>query len=537
MSEPLARIVHLSDLHLGADADQAASILDPLVRELAALRQKWAAPAALLTITGDLHDSADVAHGPATEAFSHLLGRIRRALGGDVPTVLLPGNHDRRTHGLLRPYETELLESLARVRAPRVHVAGTNSPFLAELLPDDFHGLPCLLAVIDSSYTPSGIVSAGGLLRAEDLLEIEAQIRARGAPPHRPLVLLTHHHLVPTPVTDTSRIDADTSNPILRWLARNVLAGLISYADHEEWMMTALGAGTALSTLQSFGRPVLVLHGHKHYPTARALAATLVDHGDVALLSAGSVGLALPLDDGDEENVAPLWPSFHVIDVEPDGTYRTRTVAFYRDKKPAERDLFTIRATGPRWHVSFVDDRIAHVGPRLVENHAEATLRPCSSASRTRWDVLVERRVLAEELGRYHERVRAAPGARFSSTSLPRTNADTRRIALPVDGTRVRFELAGGAARSVDEALRLYGPLDPFEGVEVMNRYESKLTRLVLRGLPAETTPFGSVVDLTRGNVAPADVKRDGDAWVVTVAPCPPRMQLRIQWRPERSAR
>ena len=50
-----------------------------------------------------------------------------------------------------------------------------------------------------------------------------------------------------------------------RWLLGKALPTLVSNADREELTMTALGAGTALSTLHTFGRPVLLLHGHKHF--------------------------------------------------------------------------------------------------------------------------------------------------------------------------------------------------------------------------------------------------------------------------------
>ncbi len=528
------RIVHLSDLHLGAGALQGPRILDPLVRTLADLRATWDGPPALLAITGDLYDSADVDVREATDRLSALLGRIRGALGGDVPTVIVPGNHDRRTEGLLLPFQGALLDALEQARLPEVIVGGRELPFLARVVPDSFHGLPFVVGLIDSSYTPAGLVSAGGLLRVDDLLELAEDLVLRRDDPQRPLLLLTHHHIIPTPVTDTARIDADTASPLLRWLARNVLRRLISYADHEEWMMTALGAGSALSTMQALGRPVLVLHGHKHYPTVRALRASLTGQGDVVLLSAGSAGLALPLDDGDEEDVARLWPSFHVLELD-DGVrhvgVRVRTVAYYDEAPPATRDLLRVRAEGTGWQIYAQDDRIHHGSARVSVNRCDITLRECAARPDARWDVDAVRTLRSGAPLVYREHLRAAPGAVFLGPTA--TDADTRMIDVPTDGTPFRYRLVAGAVRTVREALREYGAVDPYEGVELLARYESDEARLTLRGLPAHARPFGSVVDLTRGRAVPHPLVRGEDGSVeVVVRNCPPRTQLRIQWRP-----
>lgn len=529
---PNRRVVHLSDLHLGATPDQAAQILEPLVRVLGALRATWGAPPSLLAITGDLFDSPPRDLDAAVTQLLGLVGQIRSALGAEVPTLLMPGNHDRRTEGLLLPFRTSLLHALDRAKPPRVRVGGLSVPFLAELVEDSFHDLPFAIALVDSSYTPNGFISAGGLLRVEDLLDLAQRLVARGDGPDRPLLLLTHHHLVPTPVTDTSRIDADTKSPVLRWLARHALAGIVAYADHEEWMMTALGAGSALSTLQAFGRPVFVLHGHKHYPTVRSLCASLVDQGDIVLLSAGSAGLALALDDGDEEDVARLWPSFHVLEIK-DRTLRVRTVAYYGEAPPATRELLSVEHRRARWLVTPVDDRIAHESATLLQNEAAFTLRECGGRAETRWDVDVVRVARALTPFRYTEHLRAAPGARFVVNGARGRDPDTRAIEIPTDGTQVGYTLVGGAVRTVEEALRAYGPTDPYEGVELLCRYESREARLSVAGLPAGAVPFGSVVDLTRGRALPRPVSRRPDGSVeLIVAPCSPRMRLRIQWRP-----
>jgi 3',5'-cyclic AMP phosphodiesterase CpdA len=527
----MQRVVHLSDLHLGAGADQDREILDPLIVALAAERATWRVPPALLAITGDLYDTTRVDVPQATFRFIALLARIHGALGAEVPTLIVPGNHDRRTSGLVRPFQTTLIDTLVAARLPGVIVGGAELPFLGQLVDDAFHGLPCAVALVDSSYTPTGFISAGGLLRVEDLLELAERMEARGDGAERPLLLLTHHHLVPTPVTDTARIDADTTNVALRWLAKNVLPRIISYADHEEWMMTALGAGSALSTLQAFGRPVFVLHGHKHYPTVRTLRASLVGQGDLVLLAAGSAGLALSLDDGDEESSALLWPSFHVVEIEGPAVH-VRTVAYFDDAPRATRTLLRVVATGAGWRVDEVDDRITHQSPKLLYNESHFALRPCATRPGARWDVDAVRRVKSVGELVYREHLRAAPGARYVAAEGP-SDPETRSIVLPTDGRELRYSLVGGAARSVREALEQYGPTAPHEGVELLCRYESAEARLSLRGLPVEARPFGSVIDLTRGRTMPEPLVRRGDGAVeMVVRPCPPRTRLRIQWRP-----
>jgi len=530
-------VVHVSDIHLGADDLQRDDILRPLVNALRAERERWGEPRVptLLAITGDLHDTPSRDVTEATRDFAEVLAELRGALGGEVPTVLLPGNHDRRTHGLLLPYETSLMDALLTADLPNVLVAGVSPPFLGQLVPAAFHGLPFAVAAVDSSYTPSGFVGAGGVLRAEDLLELAQQLET--APTTQSLLLLTHHHLVPTPVTDTSAMDVNTPSPVLRWLAKNVLTRIIPYADHEEWMMTALGAGTALSTLAALGRPVLVLHGHKHYPTIRALSATSTGHGDVLLLSAGSAGLALPLAAVDDEQSARLWPSFHVLSLD-ERSVSTETVAFYKDAQPARRQLLAAKAVGSAWQLSPVSPAITHGGPKLQANIARFRLVASAARTDARWDVEAERTVLTRAAIDYVDLLHAPEGATFASDepSAPR-DPGARSFHVPTDGRRFRYVMRAGAVRTVREALEVYGPLKPFEGVMLLNRYEAKEARLEIAGLPAGTVPFGSSVDLTRGQATPCPLVKEGDRWVLALRDAAPRLQLRIQWRPSHAIR
>ena len=76
----------------------------------------------------------------------------------------------------------------------------------------------------------------------------------------------------PAPLTDVGVVKVDKTPRLVRWGVEHLLPTLIANADREEMTMTALGAGTSLSTLHALDRAVLVLHGHKHYATARLLA-------------------------------------------------------------------------------------------------------------------------------------------------------------------------------------------------------------------------------------------------------------------------
>lgn len=118
--------------------------------------------------------------------------------------------------------------------------------------------------------------------------------------------------------------------------------------------MTALGAGTALSTLHTLGRAVLVLHGHKHYATTRMLDGTVRGHGDVLIASAGSAGtaeewLTPTRTGGTARGAARLWPSFNVIELD-ERRLTVETVSFgYKGRAagvPARRPLVRARRDG-----------------------------------------------------------------------------------------------------------------------------------------------------------------------------------------------
>jgi 3',5'-cyclic AMP phosphodiesterase CpdA len=542
----MATIVQLSDVHLEAYPQQAHEIIDALVEALALFRAQRGASPDLLVVTGDLFDDARVPPDRAVHITTTLLDRIDTALGAKVPAIILPGNHDRRVQGLVGPHRRALFDGLRAGLGDRVHVAGCETPFLAEIVPREVHRLAASLVCIDSTFVPTGLISAGGVLRQSDLLEIADLLD--GAPTDDPLVLLTHHHLIPTPLTDLSRIDTDTQSRVLQWLAKHVLAGIISNADHEEWMMTALGAGTALSTLHTLERAIVVLHGHKHYPTVRALRGTTEAAGDLMLVAAGSAGLVLSWDAVNDAEAARLWPSFNVIDIDAE-TLAVDSVAFapLRPGHPddevrlAIRPLARARREGARWSVHPVPPEPANAGPQLARNEATYSLSENAIRPRAWWNIEVVRRVVkpahAKDPSYYAESVTAP---RFASMTDLHVGSERRRshlpshLRLPVDGTEVRYRVAAALCRSLSEVERTYGALEAFESVDLLNRYQCDRASLTVRGLPKGTRAFGSATDLTSGQERPVRVTRHDDATTLVIDHCPPRTLLEIAWRAER---
>src|SRR5450432_403372 len=401
-------LVHLSDLHM-KPVDRAQSrLFDKLLEALQREREKARAERTTVFITGDVFDSGTDPPAVLVEAFLKLHARMLDILG-DAFTVVLPGNHDRRRFGLLGPNREALFLALHRAADPaRMHVLGQRTPFLAEVVPAALHGLPAHVVAYDSSYLPSGLVGAGGTFRLEDLLQVHAQLPDDG----RPLVLLVHHHLIPTPVTDVSHIDMVGTPAPIRWLVRSVLPLLFSHADREELTMTALGAGTALSALHSFGRPVLLLHGHKHVPTARVLRGLEPDSGDLILVSAGSAGRSEGVYSS-QPNPARLWPSFNLVELSAESV-RVEALSFSPKRSgrpPIRRDLVRAQRVGAKWELEPIASEVGGVPARVLTDESDYTLMR-SRTSAERWDFVCDRRVVVNggaKLRRYKDFVHALP--------------------------------------------------------------------------------------------------------------------------------
>ncbi|MEM9193443.1 MAG: metallophosphoesterase [Myxococcota bacterium] len=537
----MTAFIHMSDLHLMGFPQEQAAILDALVE---ALRNHRTARGAvdLILITGDVFDSAVVDPHPAVDAFVDLRNRVWKALDAEVPITIVPGNHDRRRAGLFAPHREELFQVLHERLADSAWVHGTDGPFLANVVDPAFHGLPLWVLVYDSSYLPQGYVSAGGMMRQEDLLQAAAKIRGRN--PDWPVLFLLHHHLVPTPLTDLGPIEVHDSHPVVRFGIQQILPRLVANADREELMMTALGAGTALSTLHTLGRPVLVLRGHKHYPTVRMLDATFQNHGDVMLVSAGSAGTAQSWSHGHGHDVARLWPSFNVIELDDD-LLEVETASFGWKGNSAGELVYRSHVRARRSEQHWIQEPLPPAPPepaRLSKNSAVYTLRPSIPYERRRFDYICERFVQPlPGLGpsRYMESIEAEAGAAMSWIDGREPEELPATVELPM-GTGCRISIRGGVGRALD-CRRLSE--SPYGWLGLMNRYASELATLDIRGLGESTEgAFASITDLGTGLEQPIELERAADEDRVHIAErdCPPRQLLRIYWpllKPTASAR
>src|SRR5262249_42688621 len=143
-----------------------------------------------------------------------------------IETVILPGNHDRRRGGLIGRFRGELFHRLKEALGGRrhVHVAGCATPVLAQLLTRASAVCGAEVVAYDSTYLTTGLLSAGGAIHGEDMLQIAAQLVG-----DRPVIMLLHHHLIPTPVTDVCRIDARSAELPYRLFVRHALPRVVSF--------------------------------------------------------------------------------------------------------------------------------------------------------------------------------------------------------------------------------------------------------------------------------------------------------------------
>jgi 3',5'-cyclic AMP phosphodiesterase CpdA len=535
-------IAQLSDLHLLSGDDEQPEILSALVAALKLEAARRPGGVDLLAITGDVFNSASRDPRAAVAAFLRLHDELTSALGKAVPTVIVPGNHDRRKLGLIGPFRSEPFALLARELGDRAFVHGSSIPFLAQLVPPELHGLPAWLVAFDSTYLPTGLISAGGMLRQEDILHVAAAIGDRQ--PDWPVLFLLHHHLVPTPLTDVGVVQVDKTPQLVRWSVEHLLPTLISNADREEMTMTALGAGTALSTLHALNRAVLVLHGHKHYATARMLSGMTVGQGDVLIVSAGSCGTVQSWFPTTAKDAATLWPSFNIIELLPD---RVRVdVAYFGYRADAvghinSRPLVHADRERTHWRVAPVPlDTAEGDYPATNSNRLVCNLTP--NLALPRWDCICERRYdgdaasAPEAFGEAVDAIEDAEltvldehGNLLSAATNPPTELTLQR------GVTTRYRIVGAYCRTVPEAERLFGSRwAPYAWVGLMNRYASKLVRVELHspGTTALRGAFASETDLGTGlqrPLKPSSAASD-DQIVIEYADCPPRTLIRIYW-------
>ena len=406
-------------------------------------------------------------------------------------------------------------------------VAGTNTPFLAELVPPELHGLPAHVIAYDSSYLPRGLLGAGGTIRVEDLLQVHAQLPSDGLP----VLVLVHHHLIPTPVTDISGVDDSTAPRFARWFLRVAVPSLFSNADREELTMTALGAGTALSALHTFGRPVLLLHGHKHMPTARLLRGMTDGCGDVLLASAGTAAKRERVHATRDPDAARLWPSFNTV-VFDEGRVHVDAVAFSpkrNTRPPLRRVLARVSASGPKWERKAMTFRVSDPSPRVQRDEASYLLSPSASHPH-RWDFSCERTielVKGARLRRYVDFIHSLP---LAPSRTRGRRQRSRRVELTLNGT-VQYAAREAICRTLAEGAIHYGPGTAFEWVGLLCRYGAVQATLRLsRQNAASVAPFASVTDLTTGRERPVRLVATAEEWTASAEGCAPRTMLRIYW-------
>ena len=534
----MTTVLHLSDLHLLSGDPDGEPIRGALLAALAEER-RLRGPVDLVVITGDLFDSGDVPVARAVREWGALHAAMQRALG-TTPTVLVPGNHDRRRMGLFGPHSGALFQALGEAAGDGLFVHGNRAPFLAAEVPRSLHRQPFDVVAYDSTQVVHGHLSAGGVVRSEDILQVAAGLPDGLAP----LLFLLHHHLVPTPLTDVGPIEARRLGRISRWLLHDALPVLVSHADREELTMTALGAGTALSTLHELGRPVVVLHGHKHVATARKLEGTRRRHGDVIVISGGSAGSSQTWTVGDVPDAARLWPSFNVLELDEEAALPTLSVdqvSFgYKGRSSASvvrRTLLEAERDGARWHLLpfAAEERFSgRAAPHLAENRAAFHLK--RSSSRSRLDGAVERSLVRghpKRPHRYVETIEGLPGSRLVHDGRPKEMP--AQLELPI-GRGSRYDLVGGLPRSLDalggRGVRDGGAPVPFGAVKLLNRYASATAVLDLSAADVDgRAVFASATDLGTGEERPLRLAaRERARAVVEVSPCPARTLIQLHW-------
>ena len=526
----MRRIAHLSDLHYGADPETQPRLYEGLIRAFEDQHVD------VIVFTGDVFDTNEPGPG-LVEGFLRLHAAIEEKVGGPKPTLILPGNHDRRAEGVFAPYREDLFTELRAKFAARadVQVLGGGTPFLAQRvsLPD----FPCDVVAYDSTYLPTGIASAGGVIRQEDLIQVGSELASGDH--ERPLLFLLHHHLIPTPVTDTSVISTTGRPPIQKFLVGKILPWLVSNGDREELTMTALGAGSALTTLQTLGRAVIVLHGHKHYATVRLLKG-LDGDADLLITSAGSCGLTQDWTGGEYDEAPKLWPSVNFIQVDGEHVQVMSQAwsPFQPDRRSSPRHLVSAKRDAQQWALELPPLREVQFHPVLTLNELEARLTP-SQSHLGRLDVVTQRRLASHPrawLDEYWEVLEGPPGAVARDLvidGVPRKDAKCpARVKVAKDGVST-WRVEGGAFSSID-AAQGFSLGHAFESVELLNRSRADVARLRVHLGPVKTTPFASITNLTTGKERPCPLTREGDVVTVTRTNCPARTLLRLYWPLER---
>jgi hypothetical protein len=309
----------------------------------------------------------------------------------------------------------------------------------------------------------------------------------------------------------------------------------VSNGDREELTMTALGAGSALTTLQTLGRAVFVLHGHKHYATARLLKG-IDEDADLLITSAGSCGLPQDWIDGDYDEAPKLWPSVNFIELDSHDVQVTSQAwsPWNPSRHSSARRIVRARRSGVRWELLEPTPTAGDFEPVLLLNEARVKLALCSSTL-GRVDVATTRTLRSHDravLETYWEVVTGPEGARIVDVTVDgRARRDQKcpaKVKVARDGTSSYRTEAGAYLTVTDADGRA------FDSVELLNRSRSELARLEVDLGPVKTRPFASVTNLTTGRERPFPFERNGNVVTLTYKNCPARTMLRLYWPLER---
>lgn len=547
---PRRRLIHLSDLHLKRPDQLDSPQFRWLIATLKTVAAAERGPLALV-VTGDILDDAPqcanaVNENAVSQIASGLVDKLEDAVQArdeKCPIVLLPGNHDRRGGGVVGPWRSWPMKAIAQSIKGRSAVVASAEPSepLAQGLEtlSGIMGFPVI--AYDTTHALSGCFSAGGRIRVEDLFSAIGNVGDT-----RPLMLLMHHHLIPTPTTDLGRVVVPEGNAVeravKRWLLHKAAPTVISFADREELFMTALGAGTALSALASLGRPVFVLHGHKHIPTVRLMTGTRSEHGDVMLIAAGAAGVAESFSLAPDALDPSMWPSFNVFAYDA-ASQKFDTKSYYyppgpkKDglQEPAGRKEFDKTLI-----VGSVQGQRLVAAPDAVASTAafsndldEAVFAIQDNGPAARWSFKCSRLVrpldpqgAGNTSESYREYIGAAPDASFSG--------DARGNWLTIHpGTQASYAVQRGLFASAKDAMAAEkSDFSPFEWVGLRVRRATRTAKLTVGGLPSNVQPFATLTDMDNGQMSAINVSGpDNGLWRVVVANCPARHLLRLHWR------
>lgn len=512
----MTTFVHLSDLHILSNHSEHSKSLDALEEALVSVNKTITEKGdhiSLVVITGDIVDSPDRNWDADASVLKSCVGQIKRATNG-ARIVAVPGNHDRRKEGVFRADSAQALRAIREAGIDLFAPDGQDAH--ARQVPSPSEDWD--LVAYDSTHMHFGLISAGGILRTDDLFALKLDASKK------PLVVLMHHHLIPTPITDVGVISFEKSNQLFRhigpWLAKNVVGG----GEREELFMTALGAGSFLSALHALGRPVLVLHGHKHYPVIRHSSSTEVDDGDVLLSSAGSATVSERYDAAGTS--VHLRPSFNVVrltghDVHIEThSYRPRespkVVTAYGFDREDNRWKKTTADSLPPSHTSTSDT--AHF--QLERAH-----RPTG-----RRDMSCTRHVVSAASG-WKEPVYLPKGAQ-----LKVSGHEVKECEIDVEsGTPVEYEATGAVCSTLDSLHRTYGEdSSPYEWLGLTVRHGSAVASLTVEGLTAAEikSAFATKTDLRSGERRPLKLEIGQSRATATIENCHAQSFIQILWAP-----